>query len=142
MAPDYPLFQLPSPFEIESGTVLMQEPPWARAGELRAQLLDESYPRPFVIDDGERRYLYFNVRLMQSAMRLDAPTALDLRYTQKMMAFLLFNPKPKRLVLPEDQGRAAGKHAVLHRTLIVQHPARHRLSIGLAREANCPGRGV
>ncbi|MCE1182722.1 MAG: spermidine synthase-like protein [Rhodocyclales bacterium] len=94
-----PLYQLPSPFEVETGTVLLHEPPWARAGELRAQLLDESYPRPFVIDDGKSRFLYFNVRLMQSEMSLKTPYDLVLRYTQKMMAFLLFQPRPKRLAL-------------------------------------------
>ena len=92
-------FELPSPFEVETGTVLMLEPAWAKAGELRAQLLDESYPKPFVIDDGKSRYLYFNVRLMQSEMSLKAPHDLAIRYTQKMMAFLLFQPRPKRIVL-------------------------------------------
>ncbi len=90
---------MPSPFETESGTLLLHEPSWARESELRARLLDESYDKPFVVDDGERRYLYFNTRLMQSAMRLAAPNDLDLRYTQKMMSFLLFNPHPKRIVL-------------------------------------------
>ncbi|MBS1145178.1 MAG: spermidine synthase-like protein [Proteobacteria bacterium] len=90
---------MPSPFEVETGTVLMHEPSWAREGELRAQLLDESYPKPFVIDDGKSRFLYFNVRLMQSEMSLKAPHDLAIRYTQKMMAFLLFQPRPKRLVL-------------------------------------------
>ncbi len=93
------LYELPSPFEIETGTVLMLEPAWARAGELRSQLLDESYPKPFVIDDGKSRYLYFNVRLMQSEMTLKAPHDLALRYTQKMMGFLLFHPRPKRIAL-------------------------------------------
>lgn len=92
-------FELPSPFEVETGTVLLHEPPWARAGELRAQLLDESYPKPFVIDDGKSRFLYFNVRLMQSEMSLKAPNDLAIRYTQKMMAFLLFQPRPKRVAL-------------------------------------------
>jgi len=77
----------------------MLEPGWAREGELRAQLLDESYPKPFVIDNGKSRFLYFNVRLMQSEMSLKAPHDLALRYTQKMMAFLLFQPRPKRIVL-------------------------------------------
>jgi spermidine synthase len=45
------------------------------------------------------RYLYFNVRLMQSAMRIATPDTLELRYTQKMMAFLLFVPRPERIVL-------------------------------------------
>ena len=93
------LYELPSPFEVETGTVLMLEPAWARAGELRAQLLDESYPKPFVIDDGKSRFLYFNVRLMQSEMSLKTPHDLALRYTQKMMAFLLFQPRPKHLLL-------------------------------------------
>ncbi len=90
---------MPSPFEVETGTVLMHEPEWAREGELRAQLLDESYPKPFVIDDGKSRFLYFNVRLMQSEMSLKAPNDLAIRYTQKMMAFLLFQPRPKRIAL-------------------------------------------
>jgi len=81
------------------GTVLMHEPAWAKESELRAQLLDESYPKPFVIDDGKSRFLYFNVRLMQSEMSLKAPYDLAIRYTQKMMAFLLFQPRPKRIVL-------------------------------------------
>jgi spermidine synthase len=93
------LYQIPSPFEVETGTVLMHEPSWAKEGELRAQLLDETYPKPFVIDDGKSRFLYFNVRLMQSEMSLKAPNDLAIRYTQKMMAFLLFQPRPKRIVL-------------------------------------------
>ena len=93
------LFCMPSPFETETGTVLMLEPGWARAGELRAQLLDESYPKPFVVDDGKSRFLYFNVRLMQSEMSLKAPNDLSLRYTQKMMGFLLFHPRPRRITL-------------------------------------------
>ncbi len=92
-------YRLPSPFEIETGTVLLHEPAWAREGELRASLLDESYSKPFVIDDGKSRFLYFNVRLMQSEMSLKAPDDLVIRYTQKMMAFLLFLPRPKRIVL-------------------------------------------
>ena len=92
-------YELPSPFEVETGTVLLHEPAWAKAGELRARLLDESYPKPFVIDDGKSRFLYFNVRLMQSEMSLKTPNDLMLRYTQKMMAFLLFHPRPKRIVL-------------------------------------------
>jgi hypothetical protein len=73
------LYELPSPFENETGTILLHEPAWARAGELRAQLLDESYPKPFVVDDGQSRFLYFNVRLMQSEMSLKAPNRCRIR---------------------------------------------------------------
>ncbi|MEY2632849.1 MAG: hypothetical protein RIR00_1503 [Pseudomonadota bacterium] len=96
---DSAYFTMPSPFELEPGTLLLLEPSWARAHELRQQLLDMSYPKPFVIDDGDARYLYFNVSLMQSAMRLTAPNALMLAYTRKMMAALLFQPQPSRIVL-------------------------------------------
>lgn len=92
-------FEMPSPFESNGDKVLMPEPPWADAEALRAQLLDETYAKPFVIDDGERRCLHFDRRLIQSAMRLEAPNALDVRYTQKMMSFLLFLPRPRRIVL-------------------------------------------
>ncbi|RTL51398.1 MAG: spermidine synthase-like protein [Rhodocyclaceae bacterium] len=93
------LFEMPSPFDEHGNTVLLLEPPSAKVGELRARLLDESYGRPFVVDDGERRYLQFSAHLIQSAMRLKEPNALDLRYTQKMMSFLLFHPRPRRIVL-------------------------------------------
>lgn len=94
-----PLYQLPSPFQTEWGTLLLLEPPGADAATLRQQLLDESYAKPFIVDDGSCRYLYFNVRLMQSAMRIKAPDALELRYTQQMMAALLFCPRPRRILL-------------------------------------------
>ncbi len=89
-----PWFEITSPFETEFGKLMMLEPPTAKRGELRARLLDQTYDKPFVVDDGQLRYLYFSVRLMQSAMRLAAPDDLALRYTQKMMAFLLFQPRP------------------------------------------------
>jgi spermidine synthase len=93
-----PLFEMSSPFD-PAARVLMLEPPWANVGELRAQLLDESYAKPFVIDDGERRSLHFDGRLVQSVMSLAAPNALEVRYTQKMMSFLLFHARPRRLLL-------------------------------------------
>lgn len=91
--------EMPSPFANERGRILLLEPVDSDRESLQRQLLNECYGRPFVIDDGERRYLYFSVRLMQSAMLLKAPNALDLRYTQAMMSFLLFLPQPRHLVL-------------------------------------------
>ena len=93
------LFELPSPFYAHGNRVLMLEPPSADACELRTQLLADTYARPYVVEDGERRYLHFDRSLIQSAMRLAAPNALDVRYTQKMMSFLLFQPRPRRIVL-------------------------------------------
>ncbi|MBK9606550.1 MAG: spermidine synthase-like protein [Betaproteobacteria bacterium] len=55
--------------------------------------------RPFILDNGQIRYLYFSFDFIQSAMRISDPDALDLRYTQKMMAFLLFNPDPRHVAV-------------------------------------------
>lgn len=99
MPPAATWLELPSPFETTPGSVFLVEPLAVNPRKLKAMLLDESYPKPFVIDDGELLTLYFNIRLIQSVMRLDAPNTLELRYTRKMMAFLLFNPRPKRVAL-------------------------------------------
>lgn len=99
MSSSPPWFEMPSPFGVSDERVLMLEPPCADMAELRAQLLDDTYDKPFVIDDGERRYLLFDRRLIQSAMRLAEPNALDVRYTQKMMSFLFFQSRPRHIVL-------------------------------------------
>jgi spermidine synthase len=56
-------------------------------------------PVPFVIETLNSKALHFSHGAIQSRMRLDDPVALDLDYTQSMMSFLLFNPKPKRVVM-------------------------------------------
>lgn len=93
------LLELPSPFIIENGVIRLIEPHDAPREALYECLLDGDYDKPFVLDDGHIRYLYFSLKYIQSAMRIDDPDALDLRYTQKMMGFLLFNPSPKNIVL-------------------------------------------
>lgn len=56
-------------------------------------------PKPFIVDDGSVRRLYFNLDYVQSEMRLDQPYTLNLAYTRKMMAFLLFVPQPRHVVI-------------------------------------------
>ncbi|MCZ4306076.1 spermidine synthase-like protein [Zoogloeaceae bacterium G21618-S1] len=99
MPPSLPLFEIPSPFMTEPGRVLLLEPPSADADTLSAQLLDDRYTRPFVVDDGEHLTLYFTLRLIQSAMRTRSPNTLALRYTQQMMLFMVFMPRPQRIAL-------------------------------------------
>lgn len=67
--------------------------------KLHAAWLDGSKRQPFLIDDGSLRYLHFGLAHVQSAMRIDRPDELNLRYTQKMMAFLLFTPDPGRITM-------------------------------------------
>ena len=92
-------FHMTSPFDTEWGTLILLEPPDANESALRAQLLDGRYEKPFIVDDGQVRYLYFSITLMQSAMRISKPNDLELSYTQKMMAALLFVPRPKNILL-------------------------------------------
>ena len=52
-----------------------------------------------MLDDGVTRTLHFDLRSVQSEMDLRDPTALGFAYTRKMMAFLLFHPQPRHVVI-------------------------------------------
>jgi len=75
------------------------EPPGSCHSSLRERVYSGSYDRPFVVDNGLRRFLHFDFGAVQSAMELSNPVRLALAYTRKMMAFLLFNRTPKRILL-------------------------------------------
>src|SRR5690242_4405150 len=90
---------MPCPFLMETGVVRLLEPPDSCGATLQARLVDGSYDKPFLLEHDGLRCLYFSLSFVQSAMRIKDPDALDLAYTQKMMAFLLFNPRPRSLLL-------------------------------------------
>lgn len=75
------------------------EPRGSSQQDLWERLFDGTYDKPFIVDSGARRFLHFDLHTVQSAMRLDDPDQLSLRYTRKMMAFLLFNRAPERILL-------------------------------------------
>jgi len=52
-----------------------------------------------VRDDGDTRLMHFGRPPIQSAMSLADPAALVLPYTRAMMAFLLFRPVPRAVLL-------------------------------------------
>ena len=54
---------------------------------------------PQVVDDGDYRRLYFGPLHIQSEMDRHDPDTLQLKYTQRMMALLLFVPRPKHIVI-------------------------------------------
>lgn len=64
-----------------------------------AEALRTSRGRPFLFDDGPMRYLHFDERFVQSAMRLAEPDELALGYTRAMMGFLLFQSKPRHILM-------------------------------------------
>ncbi|MFC5769399.1 fused MFS/spermidine synthase [Thauera sinica] len=93
------LFEIPSPFPDEPGTIRLLEPPGSDAETLRARLLDGSYGRPFVLEHGGLRALHFSLGYVQSVVKVADPCTLQLGYAQRMMAFLLFHPRPRRMVM-------------------------------------------
>jgi spermidine synthase len=90
---------LPAKLLQESGTLLLNEPLHADAGELVERLRGGVYGKPFVIDDGRVRRLYFGLAYVQSEMSIAQPCELNFAYTRTMMGFLLFAPRPRHIVI-------------------------------------------
>ena len=88
-------------FLAENGTSLhLPERKDACTAELWSQLVGHTYDKPFVVDEAAKRALCFTIDgSVQSEMRLDDPTALVSEYTRKMMAFLLFCPQPRHVLM-------------------------------------------
>jgi len=93
------LLAIESPFPEAHSMLRLLEPPGSCADSLWERLFDGSYDKPFIVDDGRRRFLHFDLDAVQSVMELEAPDRLLLAYTRKMMAFLLFNRTPGRILL-------------------------------------------
>lgn len=73
-----------------------------------------------VIERDGARYLYLGSDAVQSAMDLRSPHTLKLTYTQAMMGFLLFTPKPSRCLLIGLGGGALAKHLLAtHSNIII-----------------------
>jgi spermidine synthase len=74
--------------------------------------------RPFVFQERGEVSLHFGMGAVQSRMRVAAPDKLVLDYTRSMMAFLLLNPRPRRIVMLGLGGGSLAKycHANLPQT--------------------------
>jgi len=94
---------------------------------------------PSVVDDGIYRRLYFGPDYIQSEMSVDDPIALQLAYTRRMMAALLFLPRPKHIVIAGLGGGSLTKfcHHHLPRTRITTLEIDARV-IALAGEFQIP----
>jgi spermidine synthase len=91
--------RLPGEALQETGTVQLNEPAESDSDALLARLRDNTYDKPFVIDDGRVRRLYFGLAYVQSEMSIARPHELNFAYTRKMMGFLLFVPRPKHVLI-------------------------------------------
>jgi len=88
-----------SPAPLPAGRLRLLEPDGSSRAVLLKQLTDGSYGKPFIQDCGPLPYQHFDLDNVQSVMRHDDPDALCLAYTRKMMAFVLFNAEPRRILL-------------------------------------------
>ena len=107
-------WNFPPASSAKQGVIRVLEPSNRDAGRLRDDIVAGRYDKPFILDDGRVRRLYFTLSYVQSAMRLKDPHALDLAYTRKMMAFLLFQPNPKRILLIGLGGGSLAKFCHRH----------------------------
>jgi spermidine synthase len=93
------LLTMESPFPEAHSMMRFLEPPGSCEQTLWTRLFEGTYDKPFIVDSGLRRFLHFDLDVVQSAMDLRNPDRLSLAYTRKMMAFLLFNRAPSRILL-------------------------------------------
>jgi spermidine synthase len=94
-----PLLSIESPFPEACSMMRFLEPPGSCETTLWTRLFDGTYDKPFIVDSGLKRSLHFDLDAVQSAMDLTDPDRLSLAYTRRMMAFLLFNHTPRRILL-------------------------------------------
>jgi spermidine synthase len=92
--------QFASPWFFNPGTVRLPSPPNGLSiEEASRRLMEGTLVQPYILETQSERCLYFSQSSVQSVMSLDDPDALVTAYTRKMMAFLLFNPSPKRITM-------------------------------------------
>ena len=93
------LLAMESPFPEQNHTLHLLEPLDSCRKSLWDRLFARTYAKPFIIDSALQRRLQFDLYTVQSAMHREHPDRLILAYTRKMMAFLLFNRTPARILL-------------------------------------------
>jgi spermidine synthase len=106
--------EFPSPFSLDAGTVRLREPSGGVTPAHIERLRRGTLGQPYLLDDDELRRLYFTADAVQSAMRIADPVALVCRYTRKMMAFLLFVPDPRHIVILGLGGGSLAKYCYRH----------------------------
>lgn len=108
------LLSIESPFPLANSMLRFLEPPSICPQSLWTRIVDGTYDKPFIVDTGLHRCLHFDFDNVQSAMDLADPDRLILAYTRKMMAFLLFNRAPGRILLLGLGGGSLAKFCYRH----------------------------
>lgn len=109
-----PLLELSGKALGEHGILRLLESAQCDPDVLCVQIVTGCYDKPFIIEDDQTRRLYFGLGLIQSAMHIDDPFALDFAYTRKMMAFLLFVPDPSHVLMVGLGGGSLAKFCHRH----------------------------
>lgn len=93
------LLEIDNPFGPDCGIVRVLEPTTASGALIGHAIADGTYAKPFIVDEGTTRSLYFNMANIQCVMNTGDPDGLVLAYTRAMTAFLLFHPEPARIAI-------------------------------------------
>lgn len=89
-----------SPWIFDSGTVRLPAPPAALCvDDIIEQLREDTLGQPYIFETSNERRLHFDRQAVQSVMDISRPNDLVLAYTQKMMSFLLFVPRPRSIFM-------------------------------------------
>ncbi len=108
------MIELRNPFTGEAGVIRLLEPDDCDRQAIVHQILRGIYGKPFVIEEGDSRSLYFSRALTQSGMRISDPIALEFAYTQKMMSFLIFVHQPQHILMLGLGGGSLAKYCYHH----------------------------
>jgi spermidine synthase len=104
-----------SPWACQPGTVRLRRlPGGAGPEELAKRAWRDELTRPYIFETLFERRMHFTNQATQSAMLLSDPDALISQYTRKMMAFLLFNPDPRHIVMIGLGGGSLAKFCYRH----------------------------
>ncbi len=102
--------EFPAPPHLEPGLVrILRRPDSPDRTELLRRISCDEMTQPYIFETDTERRLHFTWSCTQSAMRLDDPDALLSVYTRKMMAFLLINPVPRKILMFGLGGGALAK---------------------------------
>ena len=114
MFPTDALLEIESPFGADAGFLRVLEPDAASGAAAARAIGDGTYDKPFIVDEGTTRSLYFTMANIQCVMHAEDPFGLPLAYTRAMTAFLLFHPAPARLALLGLGGGSLAKFCQRH----------------------------
>jgi spermidine synthase len=104
----------PSPWPHEPGLLRFFEPVEGLGPAWLRLMRGDDLGRPYVVEHGNKRQLFFTLDAVQSSMDLDRPDELISAYTRKMMAFLLLNPNPRHIVMIGLGGGSLAKFCFRH----------------------------